>query len=151
MISALGCTPTNGCGPRASQSTDEGGLKKYVVDGHSVTFFHEDLAVTMLRQLGMVKDGTVIEFPKFDYVFALASVVGGRVKIDYDPIGVAVDLAIDSLFFLWLARNKEKVGRILYASSSAAYPINRQTGRMGISLCKENMIDFPAGNLGNPT
>ena len=59
-------------------------------------------------------------------------------KIDYDPIGVAVDLAIDSLFFLWLARNKEKVGRILYASSSAAYPINRQKAEGHLALREEH-------------
>jgi hypothetical protein len=41
-----------------------------------------------------------LEFPKFDYVFALSSVVGGRLKIDGDSHRVAVDLAIDSLFFL---------------------------------------------------
>ena len=135
--------------PRASQTTDEGGLKKYFVAGHAVTFLHEDMAVTMLKQLGVIKDGAGLEFPKFDYVFALASVVGGRVKIDTDPIGVAVDLAIDSLFFLWLARNREKVGRILYASSSAAYPINRQKAEGHLAL-RESMIDFSSGELGQP-
>ena len=135
--------------PRASQMSNEGRLKKYAVAGHTVTFLHEDLAVTMLTQLGMVNNGSSVELPKFDYVFALASVVGGRVKIDYDPIGVAVDLAIDSLFFLWLVRNKEKVGRILYASSSAAYPINRQKA-VGHFALQESMIDFSSGELGQP-
>ena len=146
---STGMLPDQWLRPRASQATDEGALKKYVVGGHSVTFLHEDLAITMLRQLGVFKDGTVIEFPKFDYVFALASVVGGRTKIDYDPMGVAVDLAIDSLFFLWLSRNKEKVGRILYASSSAAYPVNRQKAEGHLAL-QESMIDFTSGELGQP-
>ena len=54
-------------------------------------------------------------FPPFDRVFALASIVGGRTKIDGDPVGVGMDLALDALFFLWLVRNKDKVGKVLYA------------------------------------
>lgn len=146
---STGMHPDQWLRPRMSLAAGEDGLKKYAVAGRTVTFLHEDLAVTMLRQLGMVKNGPAIEFPKFDYVFALASVVGGRVKIDYDPIGVAVDLAIDSLFFLWLVRNKAKVGRILYASSSAAYPINRQKA-VGHFALQESMIDFSSGELGQP-
>jgi UDP-glucose 4-epimerase len=56
-----------------------------------------------------------------------------------------VDLAIDSLFFLWAA-TRGKAGRILYASSSAAYPINRQTADE-FSRLSEEMIDFEAGVL----
>src|SRR5271165_4649313 len=146
---STGLHPEQWLRPRATHTTDEGGLNRYFVGGQVVTFLHEDLAVTMLKQLGVVKDGAVLEFPRFDYVFALASVVGGRVKIDGDPIGVAVDLAIDSLFFLWLARNKEKVGRVLYASSSAAYPINCQKAEGHFAL-RESLIDFSTGELGQP-
>src|SRR5271165_327265 len=146
---STGLHPDHWLRPRASNSSDESGLTRYLVNGHAVTFLHEDLAVTMLKQLGVVENGAGVEFPNFDYVFALASVVGGRVKIDSDPIGVAVDLAIDSLFFLWLVRNKEKVGRILYASSSAAYPINRQKA-VGHFALQESMIDFSSGELGQP-
>ena len=74
--------------------------------GYGVTFLQEDLSVTILKQLGAVKDDTGLEFPKFDYVFALASVVDGRSKIDGDPVGVAVHLAIDSLFFLWQCNSR---------------------------------------------
>ena len=52
----------------------------------------------------------------------LLRLFGGRTKIDGDPLAVRVDLAIDALFFQWLARNADYVGRVLYASSSAAYP-----------------------------
>jgi nucleoside-diphosphate-sugar epimerase len=103
----------------------------------------------MLKQLGMMRGESIPELPSFDYIFALASVVGGRTKIDGDPIGVAVDLAIDSLFFLWLARNREKVGRVVYASSSAAYPITRQKSEGHVAL-EEGMIDFDNGELGQP-
>lgn len=146
---SVGLHPDQWLGLRASRTTDEGGLKKYFVAGQTITFRQEDLAVTMLRRLGVVNAGPDFEFPKFDYVFALASVVGGRSKIDGDPIGVAVDLAIDSLLFLWLARNKENVGKILYASSSAAYPINLQTAERHLAL-REDMIDFTSGELGQP-
>ena len=88
----------------------------------------------MLKQLGTIDTGERIELPAFDYAFALASIVGGRLKIDGDPLGVGVDLAIDALFFQWLARNKEKIGRALYASSTPhTRPIFNHV--MAISLC----------------
>ena len=96
---STGLHPDQWLGSSASQTTDENGTKNYFVGGHAVTFLQEDLSVTMLKQLGMFKNGAGMELPNFDYVFALASVVGGRLKIDNDPIGVAVDLAIDSFFF----------------------------------------------------
>jgi nucleoside-diphosphate-sugar epimerase len=102
----------------------------------------------MLRQLGSIP-GERITFPAFDCVFALASVVGGRATIEGDPVHVAVDLALDSLFFLWLVRNKQNIGKVLYASSSAAYPIKLQKVEGHVAL-QEQMIDFTAGELGQP-
>jgi UDP-glucose 4-epimerase len=115
----------------------------------SVKFIHENLAGTMLKQLGWIDSGEKVKFPAFDYVFALASIVGGRMKIDHDPLAVGVDLALDALFFQWLARNKDRIGRVLYASSSAAYPTNLQTGDGHVAL-REEMIDFASGKLGQP-
>lgn len=114
-----------------------------------VKFIREDVAVFMLGQLGTIDKPDRVRLPPFDYVFALASIVGGRSKIDGDPLGVGIDLAIDALFFQWLARNRNNVGRVLYASSSAAYPINLQTASGHIAL-REDMIDFRSGNLGQP-
>jgi len=128
-------------------TTDE--YIRYQVNGRSVTFVNEDLSVTMLKQLGTIRPRTALTLPYFDYVYGLASVVGGRAKIDGDPLGVGVDLAIDALFFLWLSRNKERVGRVLYASSSAAYPINLQRAGGHVAL-QEHMIDFTGGELGQP-
>jgi nucleoside-diphosphate-sugar epimerase len=125
------------------------GLIRYCVSGCAVTFLGEDAAVAFLKQLGTVSLPGAVPFPAFDKVFALASVVGGRTKIDGDPIAVGVDLAIDALFFLWLVRNKAKIGNVLYASSSAAYPINLQK-REGHVALKEEMIDFSTGDLGQP-
>ena len=114
-----------------------------------VTFIRENLAAAMLKQLGGLQAGEKVKLPPFDYVFALASIVGGRAKIDGDPLAVGVDLAIDALFFQWLARNKNNIGRVLYASSSAAYPINLQTTGNHVAL-REDMIDFTSGTLGQP-
>jgi nucleoside-diphosphate-sugar epimerase len=123
--------------------------QRYQLGDQSVSFVHEDGAVTMLRQLGRIPNDTGLKLPEFDYVFALASVVGGRTKIDGDPIGVGIDLAIDASLFLWLVRNKDSIGKVLYASSSAAYPVNLQkkTGHVALN---ESMIDFSTGELGQP-
>ena len=136
--------------PNTTESKDEGGVKKYCMGKQTVAFVKEDLSLTMLKQLKIVNGvGSELGNQHFDYAFALASVVGGRLKIDGDPLGVAVDLAIDSLFFLWLSRNKERVGRVLYASSSAAYPIHLQAAQGHVAL-REEMIDFQADRLGLP-
>ena len=60
----------------------------------------------------------------FDLVIHLAAIVGGRATIEGAPLSVAVDLAIDSELFQWALRTKP--GRIVYYSSSAAYPIKLQ-------------------------
>lgn len=121
---------------------------EYLFGPRRATFIHEDLSVTMLKQLGTIR-GERVDFPKFDFVFALASVVGGRATIEGDPMHVAVDLSIDALFFLWLVRNGKNVGKVLYASSSAAYPIKLQA-RTGHVALREEMIDFTTGELGQP-
>lgn len=62
---------------------------------------------------------------RFDLVVHLAAVVGGRMKIDGAPLEVATDLAIDSDMFQWAMRTRPD--RIIYYSSSAAYPVDIQT------------------------
>jgi UDP-glucose 4-epimerase len=81
----------------------------------------------------------------FHDVFHFAAIVGGRAKIDGDPMTVALDLAIDAEMFHWVCRHKP--ARFLYPSSSAAYPINLQTESGAIAL-KESDIDF--NNMGQP-
>lgn len=63
---------------------------------------------------------------KFDLVIHLAAIVGGRMKIDNDPISVATDLSIDAEMFNWAVRTNQP--RVVYFSSSAAYPTKLQTG-----------------------
>ena len=88
--------------------------------------------------------------PYFEEVYHLAAVVGGRaVLIEQNPLFVAYDQAIDSTFFSWAAKNKEKVGRILYVSSSVAYPNKLQSREAsGQIAMKEEFLDIK-NNLGS--
>jgi len=87
-----------------------------------------------------------LSFSKFSDVYHFAAIVGGRVKIDGDPMMVALDLSIDAEFFYWICRYKPE--RVLYPSSSAAYPTSLQSKAHAIAL-KETDIDFNS-NLGTP-
>ena len=82
----------------------------------------------------------------FDDVYHFAAIVGGRAKIEGDPMAVAQDLAMDAEFFAWAV--KAKPGRIMYPSSSAAYPIDLQTKEHAVAV-SEDQISF-AGQLGQP-
>lgn len=86
------------------------------------------------------------DFPRFKDVFHFAAIVGGRAKIDGDPMMVALDLSIDAEFFYWVTRYKPQ--RVMFPSSSAAYPTNLQGTTDAIAL-KEEEITF-TGNLGQP-
>ena len=83
---------------------------------------------------------------QFSAAIHLASIVGGRSVIDGDPLLVATDLSIDSEMFQW-ARTA-RPGRVLYASSSAAYPVHLQGAGMTVRL-KESDISFD-GSMGLP-
>jgi UDP-glucose 4-epimerase len=61
---------------------------------------------------------------RFDVVVHAAAVVGGRATIDGNPLTLAVNLELDAGLFQWAARNRP--GRVVYLSSSAAYPVNLQ-------------------------
>jgi nucleoside-diphosphate-sugar epimerase len=63
---------------------------------------------------------------RFDLVIHLAAIVGGRLTIENDPMAIATDLSIDAEMFNWAIRTKQQ--RIVYFSSSAAYPIQIQMG-----------------------
>jgi len=61
---------------------------------------------------------------RYGDVFHLAALIGGRMTIEYEPIKVAADLSIDADFFNWTTQSQPN--RVLYASSSAVYPIHLQ-------------------------
>lgn len=79
----------------------------------------------------------------WDLFLHLAAVVGGRATIEGNPIGVAEDLSIDAEAFGWAVddRRKSQPGRMVFFSSSAAYPIKHQYPDSGV-LLKEPMIDL---------
>ena len=87
-----------------------------------------------------------LDFEKFSDVYHFAAIVGGRAKIDGDPMVVALDLSIDAEFFYWVCQHKPD--RVLYPSSSAAYPVSLQSTDGAVAL-QESDIDFK-GNLGTP-
>jgi GDP-L-fucose synthase len=77
----------------------------------------------------------------------LAAIVGGRLKIEGDPLAVATDLSIDAEFFNWCVKAKPK--KIVYFSSSAVYPIGMQ-GRTGYCKLSESFTNFDGTRIGVP-
>ena len=61
---------------------------------------------------------------QYDLVIHLAAIVGGRESIEGRPLAVADNLSIDSEFFQWCLKTKPR--KIVYFSSSAAYPVSLQ-------------------------
>lgn len=87
---------------------------------------------------------------EFDLIVHCAAVVGGRIKIDGDPLAVATDLAIDADLFNWIARSKNRKQKLIYFSSSAVYPTYLQTNGYNRKLA-ESMLRFAtAKQIGVP-
>jgi nucleoside-diphosphate-sugar epimerase len=76
----------------------------------------------------------------WDLVIHLAAIVGGRQTIEGDPIAVATDLSIDAEMFNWVVRKKPR--KVIYFSSSAAYPVSLQTKKNNGRKLQESDIDF---------
>jgi nucleoside-diphosphate-sugar epimerase len=81
----------------------------------------------------------------FDLIIHCAANVGGRQNIDGSPLAVATNISIDVELFQWAIKTKQK--RIVYFSSSAAYPIHMQTHSKSIKM-QEGYINF--NNLDMP-
>lgn len=130
-----------------SKSGEEKGVEYFGDDGR-VMFINEDFRI-ILQHLVAGQDHFNkkygLDINHFEDVYHFAAIVGGRAMIDGDPIQVALDLAIDAEFFFWISRHKPS--RVLYPSSSAAYPIDLQTEQNTIKL-KESDIDFT--RMGQP-
>jgi nucleoside-diphosphate-sugar epimerase len=124
-------------------------VERFGEDGRLV-FFHLDFRTflrNMLANPAWLREAYGFDFERFDDVFHFAAIVGGRAKIDGDPIMVALDLSIDAEFFYWVSRHRPT--RTMFPSSSAAYPVNLQ-GENGFVALAETDIDFVTGNLGQP-
>ena len=81
----------------------------------------------------------------YDMIIHLAAIVGGRETIENNPLAVATDLAIDSDMMQWALRTKP--GRVVYFSSSAAYPIELQEQYSARRLVEH---DIRLDNIRNP-
>ena len=77
---------------------------------------------------------------RYDLVIHCAAVVGGRRKIEGAPLDLAVDLAIDADMFAWAMRTRP--GKIVYFSSSAAYPVWGLQDRDRHVALREDHIDL---------
>ena len=87
------------------------------------------------------------EDKQYDLVIHLAAIVGGRESIEGRPMAVADNLSIDSEFFQWCLKTKPH--KIVYFSSSAAYPTWRQEEIFKDIPLKETDINWQA-QLGIP-
>jgi nucleoside-diphosphate-sugar epimerase len=125
-----------------------GVLETFRRDGTTIRFLKADAIDFFWREL---RGERILEADSIAEAYHLASIVGGRAVIDGDPLLVATDLAIDALFFRWVVKQKERIGRVLFASSSAAYPIDLQqtVGLEGSIALREDRISFQ-GNIGKP-
>jgi nucleoside-diphosphate-sugar epimerase len=72
------------------------------------------------------RDVRMRDMQSWDLVVHCAAVVGGRETIENDPLKTAESLSIDAEVFRWAA--VARPGRVLYLSSSAAYPVSYQKG-----------------------
>jgi UDP-glucose 4-epimerase len=128
------------------KEADERDIEIYA--GGRVLFLKADLR-DVLRELnkdhGHFRKQYGLDIDSFADIFHFAAIVGGRSKIDGDPMLVAQDLSIDAEMFLYVCRNKP--ARFLYPSSSAAYPVDLQTESHALQL-KESDIDFK--KMGEP-
>lgn len=85
---------------------------------------------------------------KYDLVIHLAATVGGRKVIDLAPHKLFNNLNLDSELFQWALKNKPH--KIVYYSSSAAYPMDLQYEKSGIRMT-ENDIDLDAISSPDPS
>jgi len=72
-----------------------------------------------------------------DLAFHFAAPVGGRMKIEHDPMYNADAFRLDSAFFRWAVKHAKLA---IYPSSSAVYPVSLQ-GSIGHHLLQEGFFD----------
>lgn len=116
--------------------------------GDRLVFIEDDFRNTLrylIDDFSKFEEQIGFKIGTFADVFHFAAIVGGRLKIDGDPMMVALDLSIDAEFFYWITRHKP--GRVLYPSSSAAYTVSKQTEENTVQL-RESDID--RNNMGQP-
>lgn len=83
-----------------------------------------------------------------DLVVHCAFHVGGRAAIDGKPRLLAWNVELDAAMFDWAVRTGQR--RVLYFSSSAAYPVALQGSLTTSRPLRENDIDLGRSYFGNP-
>lgn len=115
-------------------------------EGNELIFIQQDCRLFFQRQ------DFGIHFQVHLFIH-LASIVGGRAKIENEPFTIADDLNIDTAAFQWAMRIRPE--HMIYFSSSAAYPIafqensellNIHNEKQHPVLLDESMIDFSGKN-----
>ena len=92
--------------------------------------------------------GSLWSASRFDLVIHCAAIVGGRIKIEDDPLEVAIDLAIDAEMFRWVT-NCKPMPKVIYFSSSAVYPAELQTKEKHVAL-SEVYVNFNTNRFSKP-
>jgi nucleoside-diphosphate-sugar epimerase len=82
----------------------------------------------------------------YDLVVHCAAVAPYRAAIDGQPMNLVGDLLLDSMFFHWAVRTRQK--HVVYLSSSAAYPVALQERGVRTQLM-ESSIDPNRPELGD--
>jgi nucleoside-diphosphate-sugar epimerase len=84
---------------------------------------------------------------RYELVVHCAYHVGGRAAIDGEPRLLAKNLELDAAMFDWAVRTGQ---RVLYFSSSAAYPVDLQDDLAFARELREDDIRLNAKNIGRP-
>ena len=125
------------------EKEEKDGLAVYSKDSKKIIFINQDAIDFFRDQTG---DDPIIILPHFDEVYHLAAIVGGRaVLIEQNPILVATNQIIDALFFQWTVKNRESINRVLYVSTSVAYPKIMQDKGKHVAM-KESFLDLLGGD-----
>jgi nucleoside-diphosphate-sugar epimerase len=95
--------------------------------------FHERLQNHDLTLVDIAEGNDAADFfrtnnDKFDLVIHLAATVGGRKVIDLEPSRLFNNFVLDSEMIQWALRTKPR--KIVYYSSSAAYPMSLQSSHV---------------------
>jgi nucleoside-diphosphate-sugar epimerase len=85
-----------------------------------------------------------VENASYDLVIHAAAVVGGRDKIENDPLAITQNYGIDAEMFRWALRTRP--AKVVYFSSSAVYPTYLQAADSA-QLLQEPMVDAAAQHL----
>jgi nucleoside-diphosphate-sugar epimerase len=84
----------------------------------------------------------------YDLVVHCAFHVGGRAAIDGEPLLLARNLELDASMFDWAVRTGQR--RVLYFSSSAAYPVRLQSSAWRGHRLRESSIRLDCYDIGTP-